>query len=586
MKRICLLALFVLCASFATAADKLWVSTLFGDQLGVIDLGTNTLLGGIHVVAPPVGVLFDPSRGVVYVGQYATVNGGAPGAISVVRASTNTLIDEIPMPNSHCIPFAINAAGNRLYVIGINQVLVIDPYTYAVLADIPVLIPYDLALNADGTRLYIVKGHSLGGTNKGDDRLIVIDAATYAEIASIPFRPDVVDAVASWFALSPDGGAAYVAYSIANDPSFTHYNYMAKIDTKTNKVVAQIPLSDYDVYHTAFPKAFNPSGTKLYLYGTTGDPNGLPGGQIFVFDMNLLTVTANISVPGSGVLGGAYQMTLSQAGDFAYVANNTADVGTPNSASVSLVDLNTNTVVTNIPLPNNAWSGIAVGAPPACGAGNVLARPDGLYSVDADHGLVTDNSTGLIWKRCSEGQDGTTCSGTAATMTWAQALTAGATSTFAGHNDWRVPNVKELETLVETACFAPSINKATFPSTASAAYWSSTTTTDRYDKAWAVYFDGSGNMNYPNLKNTEPSYVRLVRGGRAGASFDRVSPPGDANGDHSVNVSDVFYLVNFLFAGGPAPLGLGDLNGDGSVDVADIFYLINFLFAGGPPPIS
>ena len=58
---------------------------------------------------------------------------------------------------------------------------------------------------------------------------------------------------------------------------------------------------------------------------------------------------------------------------------------------------------------------------------------------------------------------------------------------------------------------------------------------------------------------------------------------GDANGDGLVNVADVFYLINNLFAGGPGPVS-GDANGDGVVNVADIFYLINFLFAGGPAP--
>jgi hypothetical protein len=61
--------------------------------------------------------------------------------------------------------------------------------------------------------------------------------------------------------------------------------------------------------------------------------------------------------------------------------------------------------------------------------------------------------------------------------------------------------------------------------------------------------------------------------------------PGNVNGDSVVDVSDVFYLVNYLFAGGQAPVGSGDANGDGMVDVADVFYLINYLFAGGPPPV-
>ena len=59
---------------------------------------------------------------------------------------------------------------------------------------------------------------------------------------------------------------------------------------------------------------------------------------------------------------------------------------------------------------------------------------------------------------------------------------------------------------------------------------------------------------------------------------------GDANWDGAVNVGDVFYLINTLFAGGPAPVCSADVNADTKVDVSDVFYLINFLFAGGQPP--
>jgi CSLREA domain-containing protein len=64
-----------------------------------------------------------------------------------------------------------------------------------------------------------------------------------------------------------------------------------------------------------------------------------------------------------------------------------------------------------------------------------------------------------------------------------------------------------------------------------------------------------------------------------------VEPIGDVNGDGVVNVADVFYLINYLFAGGPIPLGRGNVDGDSSITVADVFYLINYLFAGGPTPI-
>lgn len=57
------------------------------------------------------------------------------------------------------------------------------------------------------------------------------------------------------------------------------------------------------------------------------------------------------------------------------------------------------------------------------------------------------------------------------------------------------------------------------------------------------------------------------------------------NGDGLVNVTDVFYLINNLFAGGPAPTSTGDANGDGQITVLDVFYLINYVFAGGPAPL-
>ena len=59
------------------------------------------------------------------------------------------------------------------------------------------------------------------------------------------------------------------------------------------------------------------------------------------------------------------------------------------------------------------------------------------------------------------------------------------------------------------------------------------------------------------------------------------------NGDGFTTVTDVFYLINYLFANGAAPVcGAGDVNASTTVDVTDVFYLINFLFAGGAPPIA
>jgi len=62
---------------------------------------------------------------------------------------------------------------------------------------------------------------------------------------------------------------------------------------------------------------------------------------------------------------------------------------------------------------------------------------------------------------------------------------------------------------------------------------------------------------------------------------------GDANADAKVTVSDVVYLVNYLFKGGPEPwLLLSDCNNDAKVTVSDVVYLVNYLFKGGPVPVT
>jgi hypothetical protein len=65
---------------------------------------------------------------------------------------------------------------------------------------------------------------------------------------------------------------------------------------------------------------------------------------------------------------------------------------------------------------------------------------------------------------------------------------------------------------------------------------------------------------------------------------------GDANSDGVIGIADAVFLIQFIFAGGPAPQdcnylrGKGDANGDGVVGIADAVYLIQFIFAGGPAP--
>jgi hypothetical protein len=62
---------------------------------------------------------------------------------------------------------------------------------------------------------------------------------------------------------------------------------------------------------------------------------------------------------------------------------------------------------------------------------------------------------------------------------------------------------------------------------------------------------------------------------------------GDVNYDKNIDVSDVVYLINYLYKGGDPPvpiLEIGDCNCDNIVEVGDIVYLITYLYRSGSEP--
>lgn len=93
-------------------------------------------------------------------------------------------------------------------------------------------------------------------------------------------------------------------------------------------------------------------------------------------------------------------------------------------------------------------------------------------------GTVTDIVTGLMWKKCSEGLSGEDCAtGTIGEYTWKDAMEQAKSANdnrFAGYSDWRVPNIKELYSLIAFNKACPAINLTLFPRTSDGWYWTST----------------------------------------------------------------------------------------------------------------
>lgn len=63
---------------------------------------------------------------------------------------------------------------------------------------------------------------------------------------------------------------------------------------------------------------------------------------------------------------------------------------------------------------------------------------------------------------------------------------------------------------------------------------------------------------------------------------------GDPNRSGDVNISDVVFLVAYIFAYGPAPdpLASGDVDCDGMISIADCVYIVAYIFSYGAPPCA
>jgi hypothetical protein len=181
------------------------------------------------------------------------------------------------------------------------------------------------------------------------------------------------------------------------------------------------------------------------------------------------------------------------------------------------------------------------------------------HFIDNGDGTVSDMETGLMW------QKGTVC----CLNPWQQALAYCENLVLAGHDDWRLPNINELQSIVDYAQYEPSINTAYFPDTYGF-YWSSTTNPNLQNRAFSIYFDngqmGSGYKHYFEWN------VRAVRGGQCSPLYDLDCDTIADENDNCLNVAN----PNQEDAYPPQGNGIGDACDcegdflcDGDVDGSD-----------------
>ncbi len=157
----------------------------------------------------------------------------------------------------------------------------------------------------------------------------------------------------------------------------------------------------------------------------------------------------------------------------------------------------------------------------ACPAPGSTNAQDGSYVTSATspsftnngNGTITDNRTGLMWKRCTEGLSGDNCAaGAVNTIAWDVALAQCENLSYAGRTDWRMPNIKELISIVNYQNYNPAIDIVYFPNTPYSNYhMASTTYSNGTSINWEVSF-ADGSVNH-NAYKSQVNYVRCVRGG-------------------------------------------------------------------------
>lgn len=131
------------------------------------------------------------------------------------------------------------------------------------------------------------------------------------------------------------------------------------------------------------------------------------------------------------------------------------------------------------------------------------------HFTDNGNGTITDNLTQLIWQKIPN----------ATAQTWENAIVYAEGLSLASATDWRLPNIKELQSLNDVSLSNPSINQTFFAGIGVKNYWSSTSVQNQTSNAW--FCNTQFGVTTFGLK-TATNYVICVKGSPVSLAVNKV----------------------------------------------------------------
>ena len=251
--------------------------------------------------------------------------------------------------------------------------------------------------------------------------------------------------------------------------------------------------------------------------------NAGPEQNVEIGTVNLNGTTSS-AFAGRTVSSYAWVLTLKPV-------DSTAELTSPDTALPTFTADIEGVYVASLTVNDGTWNSTAVTVTVTAGpSGTTPPPPTSPVFKDNLDGTVTDQDTGLMWMRCSIGQtwDGSAgaCLGTASARTWDDAIALPAAEILAGHTDWRLPNIRELQTILDRTKFNPAIDTVAFPDFLPSTFWSATTNVVILNTAWYINF-ATGDVQSMSNDAFELNYVHLVRGAAVPALPDVNRPQSD-----------------------------------------------------------